>query len=76
MFSDFYSYTNESLVEMYSAMNEKEEFYRYLEIALSKKYPLVKVIEKDEEIKKLYDKHKDEKKFKDIMKEHNIDYPE
>lgn len=76
LFFDFYSYTNESLVEMYSAMDEKEEFYRYLEIALSKEYPLIAFIEDDEEIKKLYDKYKNEKRFKDIMKKYNIDYPE
>ncbi len=56
-------------------MNKKEEFYRYLEIALSKEYPLIAFIE-DEELKKLYDKYKDEKTFKDLMKKYNIDYPE
>jgi thiamine monophosphate synthase len=57
-------------------MDDAEKFYRYLESALNKKYPLVKVIEKDEEIKKLYDKYKNEEKFKDLMKKYSINYPE
>lgn len=69
-----FSYAYGSLAEMYSYMDIKEEFYKYLEIALEKKYPLLEAIE-DEESKKLYDKYKTEKRFKDLMKKYNIDYP-
>ncbi len=69
-----FSYAYGSLAEMYSEMGNEEEFYKCLDIALEKKYPLLKAIE-DEELKKLYDKYKTEKKFKDLMKKYNIDYP-
>jgi len=75
-FDPEFSYAYGSLAEMYSTLNDTEEFYKYLEIALSKKYPLIEEIKEDEELKRLYDKYKDEKRFKDIMKKCNIDYPE
>lgn len=61
------SYSYGTLAEIYSDMNDTENFYKYLELALQKDYPLLEVINEDENIKAIYDRHTNEDRFRKLM---------
>lgn len=52
-----------------------KEFYEFLERALERNISL-EVLSDDKECRPLYAKHKDEERFKELMKKYNIVIPD
>jgi tetratricopeptide (TPR) repeat protein len=61
-----YSYAYATLAEIYSNLSDDEKFYENIEIALQKGFSLEKFIETEE----VYNKYKDEDRFKELLKKY------
>jgi len=70
------SYSYGTLAEIYSDLNDDEKFYEFLDAALKRKYPLLQMIEDDRDCKAVYATHKDEERFKELVKKYNIEIPD